>query len=127
MKKTFTAGKSPIPVILKSVAAGLTAAMVLLAVFAYISTKNDIKPTLLPVFLLSADFIGSLIAAWIGTKKTKKRAMIAGLVSGLIFSGVFLLLCYMLSGFSGSIRMLLLIPAAIAGGFIGALVSKRLR
>ena len=127
MKTAFKAGKSPVLVFVWSVAAGIAAALILLAVFAFIMTKKDMDAWLLPVFLLCAGFAGSFTAAFISTKKTKKRGMIAGLVSGLIFSGVFLLLCYIMSGFTGSIKMLLLIPVSLAGGTVGGIAAKNMK
>ena len=127
MKTPFRAGKSPILVFVWSAAAGLAASLLLLSLFAYILTKKDVSPSLLPVFLLVSGFFGSLLSAFISTKKTKKRGMIAGVVSGLIFSGVFLLICYVLSGLSGSIKMLLLVPVALVGGLLGGLAAKNLR
>lgn len=119
--------KTPIKSIAIGTFIGIITAAVLISVFAFIITKKDIEIKYLPSFVLISGAVGSFISAFINSKKLQLRGIFSGFLSSLIFSGVYLLICFILSGFSVSITLFITVPLNIITGIIGAIISKNLR
>lgn len=126
--RTKTANqKTPIKSIIIGTFIGIITAAVLISVFAFILTKKDIEIKFLPSFVLISGGLGSLVSSFINTKKLHLRGIISGLISSLVFSGIYIFICFILSGFSASITLFLSFPINIITGIIGAIISKNLR
>ncbi|MCH5197925.1 MAG: TIGR04086 family membrane protein [Oscillospiraceae bacterium] len=127
MRSKTKTQKSPLKSIVAGTCIGIILSLLLISVFAFILTKKDIEIKHLPLFILIAGAIGSLSSSFINTKKLKLRGIFSGLISSLVFSGVYLLICFIASGFSVSLVLLITIPLNTAAGVIGAIISRNLR
>lgn len=127
MRSKTNQAKTPLKSIVTGTCIGLIITTVLISVFAFILTKKDIEIKHLPSFIIISGAIGSFVASFFNTKKLKLRGILSGIISSLVFSGIYLLLCFILSGFSVSLTLFLTIPVNVLTGVIGAIISKNLR
>lgn len=113
-------------VLLKGTLTGLLISALIILIVAFISTKEDIKTDILPYFVLIAGGAGSLISSFFNTRKLKLKGLLAGLISGLVFSGIFLILIFVLSGFSAKLFLFITIPVNIFTALLGMVISKNI-
>lgn len=127
MKGKNRAGKSPFLLFATGTLIGLIAAGIWISLFALIITKEDFSSSFLPVFLLIAGFCGSFTASVIITRKTKIRGILSGLISAVIFSFLFMLICICAGKLQLHPKILLLLPVDLVGGMIGGVIAKNMR
>jgi|GEM_PF-3369295 len=127
MRAKTKKGNTPLKTVVTGTAAGIIAAALFSAVIAFILTKNDVDQKYLPLFVYTAGGLGSFISAFMNTKKLQFRGIYSGLISSLVFSGLYLLICFILSGFSAKITLFITVPVNLITGVFGAIISKNIK
>ena len=127
MKQKKRAGKSIVYYYLKGMLPSLVVSMILICILAFISTKKDIPAQILPWFLIGFGGIGSFIYACATAKNHYLRGIVNGVLSSLIFSGVFIVICLVCSGFSLNTIYLIMIAVDLLLGCTGSIFMKNIR
>ena len=79
------------------------------------------------VFLITAGAFGALICSFLNTRNLHYRGVISGLISASVFSAAFILICFILSGFSVSVYYLIMAAVNLTLGAIAGIAAKNLR
>lgn len=127
MKNRTRKGERPVIVLLAGSLTGLILSMLAAAAFAFLLTKKDVAYNKLPYLLIAAGAFGALICSFLNTRNLHYRGVISGLISASLFSAAFILICFILSGFSVSVYYLIMAAVNLTLGAIAGIAAKNLR
>ena len=113
-------------IILTGMLFGLLASAAVIAVCAWIVTKKDMSFSRLPIMVLLACAFGSMICAFANAKRIKMRGIVSGLFSAGILTAIYLILLFVISGFSLSGWLAAILAVDLILGGISGILAKNI-